>query len=236
MALAPVHRNAARCLAGRQRPTVAHLQRLRVECDDLTCAHYGGVNHALFVGHGELGPAAELDRADHLVRLSIDRRRVHAAGVEGEDTFRGRVVDDGVRRGADFGPGRFVQRLQVEDRHGRVAAVAGVALFLPRGDGDAVDTGGVLYFADDLPLIDVHDNDAVGAREKEPPARGVHREIIPAALAADLDRAEQMVARLRLGSAAGPQDEENQRRQRDDTHSCHERAFQARRAREGMGA
>src|SRR5262249_57524604 len=100
---------------------------------------------------------------------------------------------DGIRILAGGGGAGDFQRLQVEDRDGVAAAVADEALVEIRRDRDAVHAGRVGNVADHLVGVQIDHHDVGGVRDVEPPRGAVDREIVPAAIAADRNVAQDVI-------------------------------------------
>ena len=142
---------AAGAVAGRDGIALRHQRVLGIDLDDFVLVFDVDEDVAFAVHLRELGLAAEGNRrGDHVAGLGVDRGRVAAAAVEGEDAMRDRLINDGVGilAGLDFA--QNLQRFDVEDGDVVVGAVAGEAFAEIGGDGDAVDAFGVGNGADEL--------------------------------------------------------------------------------------
>ena len=106
---------------------------------------------SLAVGRGAFGRRVfELDRGDDVAGLGIDRgeRTDRAAVIREDDLVVGLVVHDAVETGADLDLLDHRQRLQIEHRHGLVAAVGREAVTSLRGETGAVHARSVRNVAE----------------------------------------------------------------------------------------
>src|SRR5262249_46354678 len=83
--------------------------------------------------------------------------------------------------------------------------------------GDAVDARRVGNVADDLVRIQIDDDDVRSVRDVEPSRGAVDREVVPAAFAADLDVAEDVIT----GGGGERQRDRHERTERREDQSSH---------------
>ena len=117
------------CSPGATDQPLLHHEFPGIDSDDFVLVLNVDVNHPFFVAHAGFGPASQFDGAHHSPGIGGQDGGVLAFGVEGENPIAGRVVEKGVRTGADLDAGRFLQRRQIEDGDRRVAAIAGETTF-----------------------------------------------------------------------------------------------------------
>ena len=117
-----------------------------------------------------------------------------AAAVHGEDALADGIVDDGVGilAGLDLAADR--QGLGVEDGHGVGATVADEAAAEFRRKRDAVHTGSVGNVAYHLAAGRIEHDDVGRARDVEAARAGVEGQVVPAALAAQGNFLEEVIA------------------------------------------
>src|SRR6267378_3560157 len=157
--------------------------------NELGCVFDVDVDGAFAVGDGEFGFATKRERADDGAVGDIDGGSVIAAAVEGEDTLGARVVDDGIRIRAGLHGANGFQSLQIKNGGGVGATIAGEAAAKIGSDGDAVHALCIRNAADFGVSVRIKYNHLRGVRDIDAAGVGVHRNIIPAAFAADGDGA-----------------------------------------------
>jgi hypothetical protein len=215
----PIEGQAGRLLAGLERPAALDLEAPGVQGHDLALVLDVHVDAALVVRHRELRLAAQGNGTGHRAARRVEGGGIAAPAVEREHPARGAVVQDRVRVLTGLDLADPAQGLEVEDRRARAATVADEAAAKVAGDRDAVHARRVRDVADHRPGIGV-DHHHVRAVRNEQTARGrVEGEIVPAAVAAELDRADQPVA----GRCGGSRGESHRHagRHRDRRHVEH---------------
>ena len=157
----------------------------------------------------ELRLAAHRNRSsDHLAGLRIDRRRVRAASIECEYTMRHRLVNNGVRILPRLHLAQNLQRLQIENRHVVVAAVAGEALTQIGGDRNPMHAVGARNSADQLIGSGIDHLGLRAVRYVQAVVGGVNVGVVPASPAADLDFVDNLISRRRGQGGARQQHEQ----------------------------
>src|SRR5262245_12765189 len=208
-----IHRQPARLFARRERPA-------------LNDGALTGINHRHFalvveidedlpfaIRHGELGTSAERDGADYFAARGVYYRRGGVGGgacaIERENVARRRIIKNRVRIPAGFRLADGLERFEIEDRHRRIPAVAGEAAIQPRRERDTMYAVGAGNLADDFVFVHINHYHLGRVRDVEPARRAIHREIIPAAGAADRDFLNHLMAsRRRLRNSEGIRQEQ----------------------------
>ena len=67
-----------------------------------------------------------------------------------------------------------------------------------------MDTGRIGHFTDNFPLVHIQDLDARRAADVQAPGLGIERDVVPAAVSADLDFLENMVGWVGCPGRAAP--------------------------------
>ena len=144
-----VDRQPRRLLARRERPTAFHRQRLRIERHELALVLDIDVHVSAPIRHRVLRLAPEVQRAHDGSGLRIDRGRISPAAIECEHATREGIIGDRIRIAAgDPHHRERRERLEIEDRHGGVAAVAREAPIQLADERNAVHAVGVGDIAD----------------------------------------------------------------------------------------
>src|SRR5260370_40933994 len=95
-----------------------------------------------FIGHRELGLAAQRNRAGYRSCLRVNSGGVIAAAIESKDAFGSGIVNDCIRVLAGGRRSQNLQRLYIKDRHRGVVAVSDEAVVQVGGYRDTAHTVG----------------------------------------------------------------------------------------------
>src|SRR5467141_877671 len=193
-AIAEVQRETGRRFARRERPAVVAVEVMRIEMMELGGVLVVHIDRALAVSDGEFGPAAQSYRADNRAIRGVDRGGVFAAAVEGEDALADGIVDDGVGIRVCFDGAEGLQRLEIEDGYIVRTAVAGEAAAEIGSDGDSMDALGVGDVANNGVGVRIENDDVRAARDVDAAGVTINENVIPAAVAADRDGLDDVIA------------------------------------------
>src|SRR4029077_5621243 len=173
-AVLAIHGQSAGFRARRERPLGFHFQLGGIDGCQFALVFDVDEDFALGVAGGELRLAVELNGAQHFAGGGVDGGRVAAASVESEDALGGRIVENGVGIFADL---HFLadglQRVDVEDRDGAFATVAGEAASEVGRQSDAVDARSVGDVANILAGVEIKNDDVGAARDVKPARAGI---------------------------------------------------------------
>jgi hypothetical protein len=152
------------------------------------------VDLALAVGGRALRLARHRDRARHGSGLGVDGGDVLRSSVEREYAAGDRVVLDRIGVFARRHLAGRLEGLQVEHRDVVAATVADEPAVQRRDDRDAVDAGRVGNIAHDFARVQIGDDHMGIVGDVQTPGAAVDGHVVPAALAADLDFAEDVIS------------------------------------------
>src|SRR5580704_6366907 len=178
-------------------------QFLRVELDQLRGVFVVDEDAALAVGCGEFRLATQGQRANDRAIGGVDGGGVFAAAVEGEDAFGYGIVGDRVGIGVGLYRANGFHRLEIEDGRGVGAAAADETASEVGGYRDAVDAGRVRDVAFNRVSVRVHDHDVSAVRDVDAAGVAVHRHVVPAVVAGDGDRFDDVITGGSRGRCRG---------------------------------
>ena len=173
---------------------VEFLEVLRIEMMERGGILVVHIDRALAVSDGKFGLATQINRAGHGAIRGVNRRGILAAAVEGEDALGDGIVNDGVGIRICFNGADGLQRFEVEDGYIVRTAVAGEAATEVGSDRDAMDALGVGDVANNGVGIRIENDDVRAARDVDAAGVTIHEDVVPAAVAADRDSLDDMIA------------------------------------------
>src|SRR5579862_8219910 len=152
--------------------------------------------------------AAEVDGACDFTAGCIDRGCTIAAAVKCEHALSGGIIDDRVRLlpGGNFRD--RLQRLQVENQHGRCLPVADESTTELGSDGNSLHPGRLRDIAHDAERVDVDYLNLRSVRNIKTARPGVDCKVVPTAGSRNWDLLDNRVAAI-LGSGEHSATEDN---------------------------